>query len=354
MESATAAIDIQNQVRTDGVAIVYGECVGLIRFRALVSAQSRLEGIKRQIQQVKEVVASENVLSRGQVLIYAGYILIGVPARGPSRSEIVRLVVVGRKPDELQFFQCRRIDYGNRVVGELRSGTSSIARRRDTGSANAERIENRDGRAIRRCDRWEHAAPLRNGRHRRRKYGGCPLTVTIIGEEEEGMVLNYRAAKRASELILHVRRIRGVVKRRGIQNLVAKEFVRFTVVLVRPALGAQVDDTAGELAPFRSEVVVLDLKFRDGVLVGNQNRQVDVADVDWLAIDVLGAFVAKGAAYLVIAPAKRIRADLRPAGCSARSAAPCDGSWRKRDKAEYVTAIQRDLVGFAFVDHLAQ
>src|SRR5271155_5398304 len=286
MEPAAAGVDVQNQVRPDGVAVVYRERVGLIRFRALVSAQSRLEGIERQIQQVKEVVASENVLRRGQVLIYAGYILIGVPARGPSRSEIVRLVVVSRETDELQFFQCRRIDYGDRVIGELGSGTSSVVRRRDTCSAHAERIENRDGGASCRSDRWEHTSPLCHCGHRRGKYRGCPLTVAVVGEEEESMVFDYRATKRAAELILHVGRIRGVVKRRSVQNLVAQELVRFTVILVCPTLGAQVDDTTGELAPFRPEVVVLHLKFRYGVLVGNQNRQVDVADVDRLAINV--------------------------------------------------------------------
>src|SRR5271156_3592661 len=258
MESAAAGVDVQNQVRPDGVAVVYGERVGLIRFRALVSAQSRLEGIERQIQQVKEVVAGKNVLRRGKVLIHASYVLIGIPARGAGSGEVTALIAVGRQRNELQFFQCSRIDYGNRVVDELRS-VATIPRR-DTSSTHAERIEYFNVRR-------EHATSLCHGGHRRGKYRRSPLAVSVVGEKEEGFVFNYRSTKRAAELILHVRRIRAEEKRSGIQNLIAKEFVGFTVILVCPALGAQVDDTAGELAPFRPEVVVLNLEFRYRVLV---------------------------------------------------------------------------------------
>src|SRR5271156_262041 len=275
MEPAAAGVDVQNQVGPDGVAVVYGERVGLIRFRALVSAQSRLEGIERQIQQVKEVVAGKNVLRRGQVLIHASYILIGIPARGTGSGEVTALIAVGRQRNELQFFQCRRIDYGNRVVGELRP--AATISRRDTSGTHAERIVNGNVRR-------EYTAPLSYGGHRRSKSRGCPLTISVVGEEEEGLVFDYRTAKRAAELILHVRRIRSVEKRPCIENLVAKEFVRFTVILVCPALGAQVDDTAGELAPFRPEVVVLHLEFRYRVLVWKYNGQVDVADVHGLAV----------------------------------------------------------------------
>src|SRR5271156_688269 len=258
MEPAAAGVDVQNQVRPDGVAVVYRERVGLIRFRALVSAQSRLEGIERQIQQVKKVVAGKNVLRRGKVLIHASYILIGIPARGAGSGEVTGLIAAGRQRNELQLFQCSRIDHGNRVVGELRPVATFS--RRDTPSTHAERIEYFNVRR-------EHAGSLSNGRHRRSKYRRSPLAVSVVGEKEEGLVFNYRTAKRAAELILHVRRIRGEEIRSGIQNLIAKELVGFTVILVSPALGAQVDDTAGELAPFRPEVVVLDLEFRYRVLV---------------------------------------------------------------------------------------
>src|SRR6202041_3137755 len=239
MEPAAAAIEVQNQVRPDGVAVVDGERVGLIRFGAFVSAQPGLERIQWQIQQVPEIVAGKNVLRRAQVLIHTAYILIGIPARGPGRGEITAFIAVGRQRNELQFFQCSRINYGNRVVDELLPGATIS--RRDTSGTHAERIENRNVRR-------EHSASLCYGGHRRSKSRGCALTISVVGEEEEGLVFDYRAAKRAAVLVLHVWRIRSVEKRPRVENLVAEVLVRFTVILIRPALRAEVDDTAGELA----------------------------------------------------------------------------------------------------------
>ena len=71
------------------------------------------------------------------------------------------------------------------------------------------------------------------------------------------------------------------------------------------------------------EVVVLHLEFGYGVLVWNQNGQIDVANVHRLPVNVLGALVAERAAHLVVAPAERILPHLRTAGATLR-----DGSGR--------------------------
>ena len=74
------------------------------------------------------------------------------------------------------------------------------------------------------------------------------------------------------------------------------------MILARAALGAQVHDAASKFAPFRSQVVVLHFEFGNRVLVGNQDRQVDIADVDGLAVNILDALVAERAANLVSCP----------------------------------------------------
>src|SRR5271163_3433446 len=52
VESAAAGDEAQNQIRPDGVVVVDSEGVGLVLFRAFISAQAGPEGVQRQIQQV--------------------------------------------------------------------------------------------------------------------------------------------------------------------------------------------------------------------------------------------------------------------------------------------------------------
>ena len=82
MEPGAAEIDIQNEVGADCIAVADGGRVGLIGFRATIGAQPSSEGIRRQIQQIKEIVAGKNMLVRRQVLVYTSYILICISARG--------------------------------------------------------------------------------------------------------------------------------------------------------------------------------------------------------------------------------------------------------------------------------
>ena len=89
MEPAAAEVDTEQQIRPDGVAVVYDGGVGLIRFRATIRAQARAEGIGGQIQKVEEVVTGKNMLRRGEILINPGYVLIGVSAGGRGRGEIL-------------------------------------------------------------------------------------------------------------------------------------------------------------------------------------------------------------------------------------------------------------------------
>ena len=129
-----------------------------------------------------------------------------------------------------------------------------------------------------------------------------------------------------------------------VQNLVAEKLVSLAVEAVGTRFRAEVHDAAGELAELRSQVVVLDLEFADRILSRNNDGEIDVADVERLAVEVLRALIAERASYLVIAPAKRILAD----GSAARSALR-NRRGRNRDQVENVAAIQRKFVGLALL-----
>ena len=165
--------------------------------------------------------------------------------------------------------------------------------------------------------------------------------------------------KFAAVLILHVRRIYAgcrigalsALKLYGVafNTLLRKIFVRFTVVIVRTALGAEVHDTAGELAPFGAEVVVLHFEFGDGILGRNDDGEVDVTDVQRLAVEVLSALIAERTGHLIVAPAEGVLAYR-----SAARAALGDGARRQGNQVEYVAAVERDFVGGALVDNLTK
>ena len=112
-------------------------------------------------------------------------------------------------------------------------------------------------------------------------------------------------------------------------------------------LGAEVDDSTGELAPLGTKIVVLHLEFPYGILVGGDQRQVDVADVEGLAVEILRALVTKGSADLIVAKIERIPAHDGAARVPLRN----HGRGQKR-QVENVAAIQRKFVGLARVDYL--
>src|SRR5882762_2399783 len=94
---------------------------------------------------------------------------------------------------------------------------------------------------------------------------------------------------------------------------------------IGPRLGAQVDDAARELAPFWTKVVVLDFKFSDRVLSWDLKRQVDVADVQRLTVQVLRCFIGESAAYLVIGEVEWILPHDSASGVALRNHRRSDG-----------------------------
>src|SRR5277367_5897197 len=121
------------------------------------------------------------------------------------------------------------------------------------------------------------------------------------------------------------------------------------MILAAAALGAEVDDAAGKLAPFRANVVVLDFKFADRILNRNDDRQIDVADVQRLSIQVFRALVGEGTAHLIVSPAEWVLADWS----AARTALGNSGRGQE-NQVKYVAAIKRNIVRLALVYDLTE
>ena len=107
----------------------------------------------------------------------------------------------------------------------------------------------------------------------------------------------YGSTGIGSKLVLHPGRpglASGVQEKVvGVENFVAKIFVRFAMYRARAGLGAQINDAAGKPTPLRTQIAGLHLEFLDGILSRDQDRQVDVANIQRLPIEVLGTFVAE-------------------------------------------------------------
>src|SRR5882672_2433462 len=86
-----------------------------------------------------------------------------------------------------------------------------------------------------------------------------------------------------------------------------------TVELIAPGFCAQVDDSTCELPPVRTQIVVLDFEFSNRILRRNHNRQVDVADIQGLAVQILSALIRERPADLIVAPTERVLAHRRAA-----------------------------------------
>ena len=182
-------------------------------------------------------------------------------------------------------------------------------------------------------------------RYRRSDGVAEALPELLPTREKEHLVLNDRTADVKSILVLNIRSscvglaavqltlLNEIVVR--VENLVTDEFVSLSVEGVGTRFRAEVHDAAGELAELRSQVVVLDLEFADGILRRNNDGQVDVADIKRLAVEILGALVPEGTSHLIVAPAKGILADRR----SARSALR-NGGGRDRDQVKNIAAVQ--------------
>ena len=131
---------------------------------------------------------------------------------------------------------------------------------------------------------------------------------------------DQRPTRVGAELILREGRplLPGLVQEEivCIQHLVAQVFIRLPVQPVAARFRAQVDDAARKLTPIRSEIAGLHFELLNGILRWNQNRQVDVANIERLTVEVFGALIAEGSVYLVVSPAKGVYADGRAAGTS--------------------------------------
>src|ERR1700726_31902 len=98
--------------------------------------------------------------------------------------------------------------------------------------------------------------------------------------------------------------------------------------------GAEVGHATRKLSPFSAKIASLHFEFLNGILRRNQDRQVDVANVQRLAIEVLRALVSEGTVHLIISPTKRIHSHGSACGTSL---------WNYRssqfDQIKYVAAI---------------
>ncbi len=104
-----------------------------------------------------------------------------------------------------------------------------------------------------------------------------------------------------------------------IKDLVADIFVRFPVNGTCPRLRAEIGHATGKLSPFRSQIAGLNLELLNRILRRNQHGQVDVTDVQRLAIEVLCALVPERTVHLVVAPAKRIHSHRCARGAALRN-----------------------------------
>ena len=163
----------------------------------------------------------------------------------------------------------------------------------------------------------EVAAPLFRRWNRRREGNACaqPEALPTCKPEGARAVASKRqgATGFCAELVLNPGwpgLACGIQKKIvGIEDSIAQILIRLPVDKLRAALRAQVDDSAGKTTPLRRQVAGMDLELLNRVLDWNQNRQVDVGDVERLAVQILGALIAEGATYLIVAPSEGVDAN---------------------------------------------
>src|SRR6266550_9552531 len=168
-------------------------------------------------------------------------------------------------------------------------------------------------------------------KRRNRGREQCPLAQSegFPTEKKEKLLFDRSAAQGSSVLILGEWRARdpGSIGKKlvRVQHFVAKVLVRNAMPFIASCLSTQVDDAPGELAPLRPQIVVLDFKFPNRILGRNDERQVDIADIERLAVQILRALVPKGAAHLKISEVEGVLADGRAIGVSLRNHRRSDG-----------------------------
>ncbi len=154
-----------------------------------------------------------------------------------------------------------------------------------------------------------------------------------------------RPAGICPELVLHPGRPRSAnsVQKEivRIKDLVAEIFVRFPVNGTCPRLRAEIGDATGKLSPLRSQIAGLNLELLNRILRRNQDGQVNVTDVQRLAIEVLCALVPKRTVHLVVAPPKRIHSHRRTRGAALR-----DHGCRQLNEVKNIAAVEGQLIDF--------
>ena len=78
----------------------------------------------------------------------------------------------------------------------------------------------------------------------------------------------------------------------------------------------------------------------------NQDRQIDVTDVQWLAVQIFRTLIPERSVYLVVSPSKGIYSHGRPGGTSLRHY-----GGRQFNQIKYVAPIQRQFVYLALLYH---
>src|SRR6266851_1822792 len=347
-ETAGADIQVRDGCWINCVIVADRKGVGVIRLGATILADARAEWVARQIRQLPITVAAKNMAFTVDLVIYAGNVFVAIPAQPGRLYEVVDyLCVVGWIRKQTQQKIGSRIDTTCRddVAGKLRARASAV--RRASGNYR-EWVE----------DPWksrigEIAPAFCKRRNRGREHRPLAQSEPFPTEKEEKLVFERRAAQGCSVLILGERwaldpgRVGKKLVR--VQNLVAKELVRRAVPFVASRPGAEVDDTAGEFAPFRTHIVVLDFEFSDRILGRNDERQVDIADIERLAVQIFRALVPKGAAHLKISEVEGVLADGRAIGVSLRNHGGSDEGEIKN-----VAPVQGQLRGLALVDNFAK
>src|ERR1700730_7618027 len=278
--------------------------MAVVDFRAAIGAKTRSQRIDRKVQYVPIGISEKDVLVRTQVLVQACDHLVLVASERGCRSR--------------------------EAWARSRGGHRSAAGIHDL-----------------RLDRGEIAPYLRRCWHGGGERGAGAQTEAFPAEIPEGLIPavvevrnNDGSTSVRPELVLGKRRpfLPGFVQEKivCIENFVAEIFVRSPVQTIRTGLGAQVDHTAREFSPIGPQVTRLHFELLNRVLSGNHHRQVNVANVERLTIEVLRALISKRTIHLIVAPTKGVYAHR-----SACRAALRNYRRSQADEVKNVAAIQR-------------
>jgi hypothetical protein len=134
----------------------------------------------------------------------------------------------------------------------------------------------------------------------------------------------------------------------GVENAIPQVLVYLAVKIIRTTLCCEIHYSTREAPPLRAEIAGLHLEFLDRILRRNQHGQVDVADVQGLAVEILGTLISKGAIDLVVSPAKWIHSHWRT-----RRTALWNYRWSQTDQVKDIASVERKFVRFTLFDNRA-